>query len=435
MLFIYTPSITSRVQYIFNLLLTELLGLEYRLTNQKDEFSQYDGIRLVYDKSPMEEELFLETAGLLYETGIYPHELHSREISDLPVIFECSHPLSLLPFDPFSAAFYMVTRYEEYNRHKKDKYGRFQVTESIAWQGKFLEMPIIHLWAEQLSRVLLAYFPDLVFTPPDYRFIPTIDIDHLYAYRGRGVIRTLGSACRALLKGNFEDISTRFRVLSGLDKDPYDIYDYLHLLHLKMKLNPVYFILFANYGGDDNNISLRDKNFPRILRELDSEQGVGIHPSLSSNKHTERLESELIGLSKILCRDILVSRQHFLKISFPRTYRNLIKMGITDDFSMGFASHMGFRAGIAIPFNFFDLSKNESTGLRVHPVAIMDVTLMDYLRLSPEKSLETIRRVITTIKAVNGEFVSLWHNESLSEAGRWKGWSRVYSEMLEMAAE
>jgi len=435
MILIYIPGITSRVQYIFKLLLQDILGIEYRLTDLKEEFERFGGPRFVYDRIPVEGELFLETAGLLFEAGIYPHELQTTQVKGLPVIFEGRHPRSLLPFDPFSACFYMVSRYEEYSRHKKDKYGRFQVSESIASQGKFLEKPIVHLWAEQLALALLAYFPSLDLRPPDYRFIPTIDIDHAFAYRGRGMIRNMGSAGRSLLKGNVKDISLRFKVLSGMEKDPYDIYDYLHPLHLKMKLSPVYFILFASYGGDDNNISLRDKNFHRILRELDSDDGVGLHPSLSSNKHRDRLESEWRGLSGILGRDILLSRQHFLKISFPRTYRNLIKLGITDDFSMGYASHMGFRAGIAIPFQFFDLSNNEITALRVHPVAIMDVTLKDYLRLSPEESLETIRRVITTIKAVNGEFVSLWHNESLSESGRWKGWRMVYNEMLEMAVE
>ncbi len=435
MLLIYSTSLTSRMQYIFKLLMEEILGLEYRATIRIDELLQHSGPRLVYSREPMEGELFLEASGLLFETGIYPHELKSTMVNDLPVIFDCRHPASLLPFDLFSAAFYMVSRYEEYNKHKKDKYGRFQISESIAWQGKFLEMPIVHLWAEKLAQALLTFFPDLIFNPPAYRFVPTIDIDHVYAYRGRGWTRSMGSTFRSLLKGNIEDVKMRFTVLSGLGKDPFDIYDYLIALHRKMELRAVYFILFASYGGDDNNISLKDKDFHRILHNLDQEQTVGIHPSLSSNKHKERLVSEVTGLAEILERDILISRQHFLKISFPRTYRHLISLGITDDYSMGYASHLGFRAGIAIPFNFFDLSKNESTPLRVHPVAIMDVTLMDYLRLSPEKSLETIRRVITTIKAVNGEFISLWHNESLSESGRWKGWRQVYEEMLKMAVE
>ncbi len=435
MLLIFSSSLTSRMQYIFNLLLGEILGLDFALTDNLDKYRDHPGPKMVYGKESSGEDLFLEAAGLLSETGIYPHEIETGMLDGLPVIFSVQEPSSILSFDPFSASFYMVSRYEEYNKHKKDKYGRFQITESIAWRGKFLTMPIVHLWAEKYLQKIQACFPELGSNPPDYRFVPTIDIDHFFAYRGREWQRILGSTIRSLLRRNFKDIRLRFRVLSGAEKDPYDVYDYFIALHHKMKLPALYFVLFANYGGHDNNISLKNKRFHHILRELDSFQGVGIHPSLSSNKHREKLEHEIRGLSCLLEREILVSRQHFLKISFPRTYHNLIRMGIRDDYSMGYASHLGFRAGIAIPFYFFDLSNNKTTSLRVHPVTLMDVTLNDYLRLSPEKSLNAIRQMVTMVKAVNGEFVSLWHNESLSELGRWRGWRMVYEEMLKMAEE
>jgi len=95
---------------------------------------------------------------------------------------------------------------------------------------------------------------------------------------------------------------------------------------------------------------------------------------------------------------------------------------------------MGFRAGLTVPFSFFDLARNEPTNLRIHPVAVMDVTLKDYGRLNPQQSLEIISQVVQKIRSVNGEFVSLWHNESLSDSGRWKGWRVVYEEMLREAA-
>jgi hypothetical protein len=109
-------------------------------------------------------------------------------------------------------------------------------------------------------------------------------------------------------------------------------------------------------------------------------------------------------------------------------------LGIQDDYSMGYATDPGFRAGIADPFNFFDLVENKETELTIHPVTVMDVTLRDYHRSNPQKSLETIFSMIDTVRSVNGEFISLWHNESFSEMGRWKGWRTVYEEMLKHAS-
>ena len=197
---------------------------------------------------------------------------------------------------------------------------------------------------------------------------------------------------------------------------------------------PLFFILFADYGGDDNNVRISSKRFHTLLRKLDESHGVGLHPSLSSNKHVSRLKSEYTGLSRVLNRDVTMSRQHFLKLSMPRTYRALDHLTIRDDYSMGYASHPGFRAGIAIPFPFFDLSRNEATSLMIHPVTLMDVTMKDHLRLSPEESLETIRKMIQKTRAVNGEFVSLWHNESLGETDRWRGWRNVFEEMVKIAS-
>ena len=37
------------------------------------------------------------------------------------------------------------------------------------------------------------------------------------------------------------------------------------------------------------------------------------------------------------------------------------------------------------------------------------------------------------VKAVNGNFISVWHNESLCDKGIWVGWKEVYEKMLNTA--
>ena len=93
---------------------------------------------------------------------------------------------------------------------------------------------------------------------------------------------------------------------------------------------------------------------------------------------------------------------------------------------MGYAAMPGFRAGIANPYCFFDLFKNETSILRIHPVVLMDVSLKDYMHLDREQSLEQIKQMIDTVRSVNGEFINLWHNESLSERDGWQGWRKHF---------
>lgn len=422
------------MRYISKLIFTDLLGTDCAFTTFRDDFMSFQGPKLAYAPLPVGEELFIESSVLLYEDKVHPIEPGISHEDRIPVIFPTENKQSALPFDPFAASFYMVSRYEEYERQKHDKYDRFPAEASIAMKGKFLEVPVVHFWVDKLADEITRRFPSLQLRRPRYAFIPTVDIDHAYAFRSRSLSRTAGGVARSLMNFKLHEVYTRFKVLAGAEADPYDTYEYIQMVHARYNLDPYYFVLFADYGGNDNNINVSGKVLHKLLLKLDEGGKVGMHPSLSSNKHLKRLNQEHAGLSQVLGRDITLSRQHFLKISFPRTYRNLSNLGITDDFSMGYASHPGFRSGMARSYWFFDLAKNESVSLKIHPVTLMDVTMKDYLRLTPEQSIETIHRMISMVRSVGGEFISLCHNETFSEYGRWLGWRNIYEELLRFAA-
>ena len=139
-------------------------------------------------------------------------------------------------------------------------------------------------------------------------------------------------------------------------------------------------------------------------------------------------------LEKITGQKPKLSRQHFLIHQFPFTYSNLIKNGIEQDYTLGYTSQYGFRAGIASPFYFYDLEKDETTNLLLYPFCSMDITPLHYYKLTPEQALEKNRELLKKVIQVNGTFISLWHNESLSGKLRWKGdWKKVYEKLIKDA--
>jgi hypothetical protein len=433
MILIFAPEVSNRLRYISRIIFDELLGLGCAFTTFSEEFISYEGPKIAYAPKPPGDGLYIESVNFLFENFIGPQNLEFLMDANLPLIFPTMDKRSALPFDPLAAAFFMVSRYEEYEHHGHDKYGRFPAHSSIASRGGFLEIPVIHFWADKLGEIIVRHFPSVTIKRPVYSFVPTVDIDHAFAYRYRPASRILGGIARSFIHARMSEVFKRVKVLTGAEPDPYDTYSYIRQVHARFSLHPYYFILFADYGGDDNNVTVSNRFFHTLIRNLDQNRTVGIHPSLSSNKHIRKLEAEIDGLSQVAGRDITASRQHFLRISLPKTYRNLIHLGITDDFSMGYASHPGFRAGIAIPFHFFDLVKNEMTPLRIHPVTLMDVTLKDYLRLTTEQSIEKIHQMISMVRSVGGEFVSICHNEAFSEDKRWLGWRNIYEELLRFA--
>jgi len=63
---------------------------------------------------------------------------------------------------------------------------------------------------------------------------------------------------------------------------------------------------------------------------------------------------------------------------------------------------------------------------------VNDYALNEVLSLSPKQALLKIKELLHEVKAVNGTFVTLFHNEILSDYGIWKGWKGVYGDVLDM---
>jgi hypothetical protein len=137
-------------------------------------------------------------------------------------------------------------------------------------------------------------------------------------------------------------------------------------------------------------------------------------------------------LQSIVSKDIMLSRFHYIKMHFPGSLRNLITAGVNEDYSMGYPDEPGFRAGIARPFFFYDITEERKTGLRITPFQVMDGTLFKYKGLTPEGSDELISGIIDETKKAGGLFVSIWHNTSLLDSREWKKWRNTFELMLKL---
>jgi len=421
------------VLYIFKHILGEMLGVEPNCTTDKEVFIAHEGPKLNYSFQPFGDEMFVMADDLLFERGISEHELTFGEYNNQKCFFQTYNKKSLFPFDLFSASFYLLTRYEEYLPFIKDKYGRFGAEESLAFEKGFLRKPLINIWSLDLAKKLENAFPELKISKPEYQFISTIDIDAAFAYKHKGMLRTMGAYAKDLLALDFDEMRLRTKVLLKKQSDPFDTFDYQFSIQEKYNLEQIYFILFADYGTNDKNTPTHSRIFRELIRFIADHADVGIHPSFTSNSVSGKLKKEIISLTKTLHREVVKSRQHFLILHLPSTYRNLMNHGITDDYSMGYASQIGFRASICTSFLFYDLEMENTTTLRLHPFAAMEGTLRDYNKLNSEESIKMYQEVIDEVKQVGGTYISIWHNESLSDEKRWKGWRAVYEKMIEYA--
>tara|TARA_Y100001954_G_C15789909_1_gene594503 strand:+ start:547 stop:1893 length:1347 start_codon:yes stop_codon:yes gene_type:complete len=432
MVLVYTHHITPRVKYAFNMLFQQFLSCEVTYTTQVEEFIAYDGVKISYTKNPLGKELFFRSHSILFEKGIVEQEIHVRSWKGQKIFFEQTDN-SAMPFDVFAAGFYLLSRYEEYLPHIKDRFHRFPAKQSLAYKNSFLKIPIIEYWLKELVLVLQTKFPN--FNPPSrqFKFLNTIDVDNAYCYLEKGLIRTVGAVCRSLFRFDFKPISKRFKVLLGKEKDPYDTFDYLLKLQKKYDFESIYFFLLADYGHNDKNITHTSKKFQTLVKTISDYVKVGIHPSWASNSDSHKLSMEINRLESIVNREVHRSRQHFLRLDLPNTYRRLIDLGILHDYTMGYAAQVGFRAGTSLPFYFYDLDMEMQTSLLIHPFAVMDGTLNEYMELPIDDAQYLVKEIINYVKEVDGVFISLWHNETLGDNRNWKDWRQVYEYTIEEA--
>lgn len=430
MLLVYIPVITARHQYIFDFLFNELLQTEVVLTDDLGSVEAHSGPVMVYAKEPAANKLFFKASGLLEEQGIKAHQVEGIDYGGLPALFPVEQ--STWPFDPFAASFYLITRYEEYLPFTPDKHGRFEAGQSIALQKGFLHLPLIDIWAYQLKKLLQEKFPKLHFKQRQFNFQPTLDIDNAFAYLHKGWLRSLAAIVYSAIKGNYQAIKKRWQVLNAQQPDPFDTYAIQALLHKQYRLDPVYFILLGDYATYDKNLSYKNQAFRSLIKELSAKANIGIHPSYVSNTVPGKMEEELQRLEAITGKKISKSRQHYLKLQLPHTYRRLIAAGITEDYSMGYAASPGFRASTCTPFYFYDLEAEAATTLKVYPFVMMDTTWL-HMKLTPQEALALVEPLIKKVKEVEGYCCVLFHNESIGNSGEWSGWGHTYESVIKQA--
>jgi hypothetical protein len=425
----YTTDITPRLQYISAFIGKQVAGDAFFLTTDAEIFRNYEGPKINYSNNKIAEgEFWILPHSLLLEKNIRTQTIQCFDFNGQKAFFKTGGDI---PFDIFAACFFLLSRYEEYLPHSKDIYGRYAHENSVAFKENFLQTPVINYWLEGFRKKLLEKFPGFQMVSPTFSFIPTYDIDEAYSYKHKSWLRTAGAVAKAMLKGEWSRISERRRVLKGELPDPFDSYAWMDSLHEKHQLKPRYFFLVPGKTGKyDRNILPAKKAMRELIRQHSEKYTTGIHPSWQSGNQSALIKSEIRTLERITDRPVRLSRQHFIRLTLPHTYRYLIHAGIEEDYSMGYGSINGFRASIATPFPWYDLGNEKETKLMLYPFCFMEANSFFEQRFTPAQAMEEMRHYYKEVKAVNGLLITLWHNTFLGTDPLYNGWRSIYHQFI-----
>jgi hypothetical protein len=423
MILVYSEIISERLKYIAEFIFGEQLGVSYILTDDLSDCEINNCFLINYSHKKFTQPAFtIKPSDLLFENDIRQQEIVCHEEEGTKYFFKTTE--SDFHFDVLSASFYLISRYEEYLPHEKDNYGRYDHQHSLAYKNNFLNKPMVNIWLKEFTARLLDFFPELKITTRKFRSILSYDIDIAWSYKNKGFIRNLGGF---LKKPTVE----RIKVLLGLQDDPYDSYNWLIDIHHNENNNVIYFFPMAEKNiSFDKNISPENRSLQNQIKSLAKSFAVGLHPSWRSFSFPSLIKKEKEKLESIIHKEVIHSRQHYIKFELPNTFQNLIDAGIRNEYSMGYGSINGFRASVASDYFWYDLSHEEKTELRLFPFCFMDANSFYEQHQNAEKSFEEIVYYKNICAENNGLFISIFHNNFLGTDKQFKGWREMYERVI-----
>lgn len=432
MLLVYTHKITPRLKFTFKHICKRILDLDVKFTSKVEDFIAHDSLKMSYTKQPLSNELFVRSHNLLFESGISDLDISVQQWENTKGFFPTGER-SDLAFDIFAASFYLLSRYEEYLPHVKDDFGRFMAKESLAHKHRFLNQPVVDIWAYMLKDVLQERFPEFIFSNRKYNVQPIIDVPMTFYFRKKGLLRTIGGTLADIGRFRFKQLYQRYSVLMGFKRDPYDTFKWIITKQKQCDFKFMVLFLIGDYSTYDKNISINKKEFVSLIKSVADYCNVGIKASYFALEDISILKKEKLKMEAVINRDLQAVRHSFSKLNLPQSYRNLVELEIHQDYTMGYIDTLGFRAGTCTPFQFYDLDFEVQTPLQINPYHCLDFALLKYQSELDKK--EHLQKLIKEVKEVNGTFTPVFHNYTFSNIERWEGFRSLFTLILNSVDE
>jgi hypothetical protein len=326
------------------------------------------------------------------------------------------------PIDLLASTFLTLSRFEETLPAPVDTHGRFSAYSSLAWRDGFLHRPIVDEYSQAFAQALSYLLPAWTPQPMCLRVKLGHDVDEI------GIPFSLRSTLGHTARRNRPAATARdlLALVSPIDSAYQMLLRRVVRLAQEQGLDSTVYWKANNQGPHESGY---DPSHPRVRALMNDfrTRGVemGVHPSYNSFESVTRLRSEVSALRSLLGEENLGGRQDFLRWN-PQTWVHWDSLGLAYDASVGFADHIGFRAGTSYPYRPWLISKARQAELVEIPLVAMDSTLESYMKLHPDQALSRLRECVARCRVVGGVFTLVWHNTKLMEPH----YASVYERLL-----
>lgn len=163
---------------------------------------------------------------------------------------------------------------------------------------------------------------------------------------------------------------------------------------------------FLNGSGGRFGARSGSALIPEAMRQIPRDWVVGIHYNYDTLLNAEKLTSQLTELSSYFDRPIVSGRAHYLRFDPEKSFSFLASMGIYCDESVGYPDYIGYRCGIAGPFQPYDHLSGQALPLWEMPLIIIENTLINQY---PREPVKVFHRLLYHISRIGGAISLLFH--------------------------
>lgn len=378
------------------------------------------------------------------------------EVEGIPVLFPIGseeHFFSLTDnrlifhHDLIKSCFYLLSGYQELHPVTLDSLGRFSYDDSIQKIGNFIHRPLVNEYFEIMIRGIKAFAAthhlklETHSLFENWAFFLSHDVDSLDTYTwheaGYRLKQLAGLAGTSLSRRRQFRVTSKYigqRLNFFNRENAHWDFDYLHQLEHENEFRSTYFFLPKDQLHHDAYYQFDEPRVLKLFHEL-ALQGseIGIHGTVRSAGSYEALKRDIDLLQKYSPQEVRGIRQHRLHFDRSVTHALHEKAGLWYDTTLGFAQHEGFRNSYCLPFKPFDHQNQRIMDYWEIPLAVMDVTLFEYRKLSYIEAVQAVERLLNEVIRFNGVFSLLWHNGQCNEF-LMPGMRKFLSDLLKIIA-
>jgi hypothetical protein len=297
--------------------------------------------------------------------------------------------------DYVGTCFYMINCLQEYADIVEDELGRFDYFKSYQHHFDVADKNLVAEYFKILAQKLGIYHN---FKAPS-QLLLSHDVD---------IVKVKKNNLKFLLKtGKITQAALTFFTKSDIDYLK-EIIDFESENHIKA----IYFWLPVKgesvlKGINNADYDIYSEDIQEVIAQINDNRFLenGLHKSISTKSLDE--ESAMISNEKIT-----KNRFHYLRFNVKNDWELIDQSGITDDYSLGFSHSIGFRNSYGLPFSPYSPVLQKQFNFRVHPLHIMDSTLIYYTKGDFAEKEALVMNFLNQNKE-NCQLGMLWHNNYL----------------------